>query len=69
MSGRIRHYKVTRLPEVLEPDAFYWVLCEGGSVQAYLTDKDGVARPVAKDDFDEAYDPGDLTLLFENGLV
>jgi hypothetical protein len=69
MAGRIRHYKVDRLPEVLEPDAFYWVLCGPNDVQAYLTDKNGVARRIAKDDLDEAYDPGDFTLTFENGLV
>jgi hypothetical protein len=73
MPGRIRHYKVSALPDTLLPDCFYWVLKGDGSVEGFLTDTAGVARKIENDevniDFDELYDPGDLTLTFLNGLV
>jgi hypothetical protein len=49
MLGRIRHYKVTCLPKVLEADAFYWVLLANGKVEGYLTDVNGVAKRIEGD--------------------
>lgn len=48
--ARIKHYKVAQLPEVLEPDVFYWVLSDDNSVRGYLTDRDGNARRINEDD-------------------
>lgn len=48
--AHIRHRKVSYLPEVLEPDVFYWVLKSDNSVEGYLTDRDGNARRINEDD-------------------
>ena len=44
MAG-VRFYKVLTLPQTLVPDAFYYVQ-NGGYVDTYLTDSNGVAKKV-----------------------
>ena len=41
----VKYFKVTSLPSILEPDAFYYV-DNGSYTEAYLTSNTGVAKKV-----------------------
>lgn len=54
MSTGVKFYKVVTLPNVLEPDSFYYVNSGGPYAEGYLTDSAGVAKKIGNTEMIEA---------------
>lgn len=64
----MKHVRATELPIVLENDTTYYVTDTAGKCRVHVVGKAGDVR-VVTDGLDEQTDPGDLRLIFENGLI
>jgi hypothetical protein len=50
----VQFYKVSTLPNVLQPNSFYYVNSGGPYAEAYLTDLNGVAKKIGNSEMIEA---------------
>jgi hypothetical protein len=70
-------FRVLELPAQPQPRAFYYVKAiNPNRAEAYMTDAAGVLYPITNTaeviriiGETEAYDPGDVTLMFDNALI